>query len=232
MTKDDKNISDQVFLTFDDPWSGFWEDSGKLYFWDLDNICYVWMEDKKYWVESDRFFFLDYDYDGVYPDTNVNFKDAKKRFPGSMPIVILTNKKRKAKRARIRRQRIAWTTDSQVFEDPINLPRGFGFTDSETRREFKHKTFPELHPVGKVSFYPGAPPGFYGALSRRYHIKYFGRCWVAGDYTANPFNGMSKGFESKNEAQVWVIAQLREQQQAQRAAAKALKTNKEGEKNG
>lgn len=231
MTKGYKNPNDYVFLKIDaTPY--FWESSGNLYFWDIDDTCYVWSEEKKYWVESSMFDYFDYWYDGVAPETAVTVEDASQRFPGSVPILAMSNKSKQARRSRIRLMRIAWTADKQVFEEPINLPRGFGFTDSEKIRSFAHKQSPELHAVGRVSFNPGQIPAMAVSLAHQSPIKYFGAYWLAGDDPAKRLSKSSKGFEAKNDAQAWVIAELRKQEQTQRAASKALTAEKEGEKNG
>ena len=230
MTKGYKNPNDYVFLHLEDAW--FWESAGKLYFFDIDDTCYVWSEEKKYWVESSMFNYFDYWYDGVAPETAVTVEDASQRFPGSVPILAMSNKTKQARRSRIRLKRIAWTKDGQIFADPSKLPRGFGFTDSENTRFYSHKQSPELHAIGRVAFYPGQVPGPASFLSHQNPIKYFAAYWVSGDDPAKRLFKDSKGFKSKNEAQAWLIDQLRKQEQAQRAAAKALNTNKEGEKNG
>ncbi len=227
MTKGYKNPNDYAFLKLEaTPY--LWESAGSLYFWDIDDTCYVWSAEKKYWVESTRFSYFDYWYDGIAPDTAISAEAASKRFPGSLPILAMSNKTKQARRTRIRRKRAAWTKDSQVFEEPMNLPRGFGFTDTDTVRSFTHKQFPELHPIGKVSFSPGQVPGPAAFLSHQSPIKYFGAYWLVGDDPAKRLSQNSKGFESKNEAQAWVIDQIRQQEKADRAEAKKLATKKRG----
>ena len=217
MTKDHKDPNDSLLLTLGSAW--FWESKGKLYFWDVDNTNYVWSPEEKHWVETTMFNYSDYWYDGVSPDTEISIDDVEQSYPGSVPIVILTTKKKAARRARIIREYRKANTDKQVFENPVRLPRGYGFTDTSKSRHFKHKTDPDAHPTASVYFEPG--PSYRGSYSNEV---------LAGGPRGQKWDVRS--FEDKNEAQVWVIAGLRKLVKAERAAAKALNANEEGEKNG
>lgn len=213
MTKDQKNSNDEVFLKIDaTPY--LWEHSGCLYFWDIDSACYEWSGETEYWVESTLFDYNWYWYEGTAPEQEVTFEDATARFPSAFPIRVLTSKRKSARRARIlRAERIA-NTDKQVFDEPVGLPRGFGFTDKPKHRRFAHKTDPDSH--GTASVYMEAGP------------VYIGSYWNAQLSVSGIWN--AKRFESKNEAQEFAIAGLRKILAAERSAKKAL--NKEGEKDG
>jgi hypothetical protein len=217
MTKGDENLTDNLFFTIDaNPF--FWEVSGNLYFWDIDKTCYKWSGEETYWVASTMFDYNSYWYEGIAPDTEVTDENAKLRFPGAVPIVILTNKKKSAKRKRIIREYRRENTDSQVFEDPVRMPRGYGFTGTPHSRRFTQKGDPDAHPTASVYFSPG--PIYYASYQTEV---------LAGGPRGEKWD--VRRFDNKNEAQIWAIAGLRKLVKAERAAAKALKTEKEGENN-
>lgn len=141
MTKHQKNSNEEVFLKIDaTPY--LWEHSGRLYFWDIDSACYEWSGETEYWVESTLFDYNWYWYEGTAPDQAVTLEDATARFPSAFPIRVLTSKRKSARRARIlRAERIA-NTDKQVFDEPVGLPRGFGFTDKPKHRSSRIRQIP------------------------------------------------------------------------------------------
>jgi hypothetical protein len=211
MTKEEKNQAEAFFLEISEEATGsFTRYMNVLYWWDFDGRCYIWSKSKGYWIEGD---------DGWYDRPVVNYHltvdEAKADFPGSVPIRFLTDKKKVAKRDKLRRQQIAANTDSQIFEEPSGMPRGFGFSDKGTVRTYQHKQNPSQHPIGKVMFDTGP--------------KYVGFVWLAGVDPANRLFKDSNRMDSKNEAQKWVMEALRKLENAQRAAAKNLVKNNEGE---
>ena len=193
MPKGYKNPNDYVFLMLDEaPY--LWESSGKLYFFDIDQTCYMWLPEKKWWAETSSFLYVDYAYEGVSPGDTVTPEEAKDRYPGSIPLTIFSNKTKQGKRSKIYKQLIAASTDRQVYEAPANLPRGFGFTDAENVRIYAHKLKVQEHAVGKVLFSVGP--------------SYVGLFWESGVEPANRLPE-TKRFENKNEAQAWVVTELR-----------------------
>mgnify|MGYP000163753880 CR=1 FL=1 len=211
MTKGYKNPNDYVIQKIDStPY--LWEKLGRLYFWDVDNTCYEWSGETTFWVESTLFDYNWYWYENIAPGPKVTLDEANIRFPGAFPIEVLTNKKKSARRARILRAEKAANTDTQVFDEPVGLPRGFGFTDKPKHRRFAHNTAPDSHATARVDMVSGP--------------AYFASYWNAERNVSGVWN--SRRFDSKNEAQAWAIEGLRKLVKAERAAKRA--NEKEGEK--
>jgi hypothetical protein len=127
---------------------------------------------------------------------NLTVQEAKRRFPGSVPVVCRVNKRVEAELKKIKREKTQANTDVQSFENPLKMPRGFSFADDATKRTFIHKSKPQSHSQGFVQFIEGP--------------KYLAAIWHAGLY---PIKGklpsQTKFFFDKNEAQKWVIDNIR-----------------------
>lgn len=191
MTKAEKGLAETFFLEISEQAVGsFTRYMDVLYWWDFDGQCYIWSATDGHWIEGD-------DGWGYRPVVNYHLTvdEAKAEFPGSVPIRFLTDKKKVAKREKLRRQQIDANTDSQVYEEPVAMPRGYGFIDEGKARTFAHKQNPTEHPVGQVIFSSGP--------------RYIGFVWLAGVNHKNRVFKDSKRSDSKNEVQKWVIEALK-----------------------
>jgi hypothetical protein len=128
----------------------------------------------------------------------------QERFSGSAPVVAKVDKRMEAKRRKRRREEVIANTDVQTFDKPLGLSKGFGFTGDETKRSYLHKTSPELHATGKVWFTSGP--------------SYLALYWLPGDDSNRRLAHHSKFFTEKNEAQNWVIGEIRKIEKSLRSS--------------
>jgi len=167
-----------------------------------------WSKDFLYWVPSlhgptfwrEDYWWLD---DDVLETEDLTPETASKLFPGCIPVVAKIDKRMDAKRRKIRRDKSIANTDVQVFDNPVQMPQGFGYVDDGPRRTYQHKSEPGVHASGRVYFVEGP--------------AYFASYWVPGDDPSSRVSSDGLRFLNKNEAQVWVIEGMHKLEKEHRA---------------
>ena len=165
-----------------------------------------WSDHLGYWVptlDGPSYWWDDrpWQADDLTPD------ETQKRFPGSIPVVAKVDKRMEAKRRKRRREEVIANTDVQTFDKPAGLPKGFGFTGDEAKRSYLHKTSPELHTTGRIWFTSGP--------------SYLALYWLPGVDSNSRLAHNSKFFTEKNEAQSWLVGEIRKVEKSLRSSTTA-----------
>ena len=166
-----------------------------------------WSEGFGYWLPTlhgPMFWREDYWWwdDDILETDDLSVEAASKLFPGSIPVVAKVDQRMEAKRRKIRRDKAKANTDVQLFDKPFQIPKGYGFADDGSRRTYQHNLEPSSHAIGRVRFDEGP--------------AYFASYWLAGQDPLTRISSDGRRFLDKNEAQQWVIAQLRKLEKANR----------------
>jgi hypothetical protein len=141
-------------------------------------------------------------------EEELSFDEAKARYPDSFPMLTKQNARLQKKVLSDLKLQRELETDTQVFEDPEELPLGFTFVgpeDGKGGREYSRQPKEFGTPVGRVGFSAGR--SFLGRVTEeKWYI-----CVIdpTGEYD-HQLTIWGPRFDDKNEAQKWVVQKLNE----------------------